>query len=140
MFTRGAVEYAYECFCADSYSGPVTAASASDCGMACTGDSTQSCGGGNRAQIYTNPSAPAAAAALPSGWSLSVPCAVDTPSRIFAGYDPQTVSDLTPAKCVEACIVCIFSSLLDPAPANSMASLPMAPVVSWPGVRIAHRH
>jgi hypothetical protein len=66
MLTRGAVEYADECFCSDSYSGPVTAANASDCDMACTGDSTKTCGAGNRAQIYTNPSAPAAAAALPS--------------------------------------------------------------------------
>jgi hypothetical protein len=119
MLTCGAVEYSDECFCSDSYSGPVTAASASDCNMPCTGDSTKTCGGGNRAQIYTNPSAPAAAAALPSGWRLSVPCAVDGPNRIFAGYDPQTVSNLTPAKCIEACLVCIFYSRLDPALANS---------------------
>jgi hypothetical protein len=117
--TRGAVEYGDECFCSNSYSGPVTAASASDCNMPCTGDSTKTCGAGNRAQIYTNPSAPAAAAALPSGWRLSVPCAQDGPDRIFAGYDPQTVSNLTPAKCIAACLVCIFYSCLDPALANS---------------------
>jgi hypothetical protein len=104
-----AVEYADECFCSDSYSGPVTAANTSECNMPCTGDATKTCGGGDRTQIYTNPSAPAAAAALPSGWSLSVPCAVDHPNRIFAGYDPQTVSNLTPAKCIEACNVCFFS-------------------------------
>jgi hypothetical protein len=109
IVTRGAVEYADECFCSDSYSGPVTTASASDCHMPCTGDSTETCGAGNRAQIYTNPSAPAAATALPSGWRLSVPCAVDGSNRIFAGYDPQTVSNLTPAKCIEACNVCFFS-------------------------------
>jgi hypothetical protein len=77
--------------------------------MPCTGDATKTCGGAARAQIYTNPSAPAAAAALPPGWYVSVFCAVDHPNRIFAGYDPQTVSDLTPAKCIEACNVCFFS-------------------------------
>jgi hypothetical protein len=45
----------------------------SDCSMACSGDSSQTCGGGNRIQIYTY------TAPLPSGWS-NVGCYTDDTS------------------------------------------------------------
>jgi hypothetical protein len=109
---RSAVEYADECFCSDSYSGAVTAAPASDCNMACTGDSTKTCGAGNRVQIYSNPAAPAAAAALPSGWSQYMACAYDNGSRNFnyaeSNLGAQVTGGMTPAKCIQQCIVSSF--------------------------------
>jgi hypothetical protein len=111
LLTRSVVEYADECFCSNSYSETVTAANASDCNMPCTGNSNTTCGGGDRTQIYTNPSAPAQAAALPSGWYQSVACGQDNANRLFYGLFQPTVSNLTPARCVEACNVRRISRL-----------------------------
>lgn len=65
-------------------------ASSSDCSTACTGDSSQSCGGGNRIQIYTY------TAPLPSGWA-SVGCFTDDSNNRLAisssnSRDGQTVA------------------------------------------------
>jgi hypothetical protein len=103
-FSLAGVEYGYECFCASSYvAGPPAVANVSDCNVPCAGDATQTCGGGLRLQIYTNPDALAEAAALPSGWTQTSPCSVDTPERVFADTASTTLANNTPAHCIQHC-------------------------------------
>ncbi|KAJ7087736.1 WSC domain-containing protein, partial [Mycena epipterygia] len=53
-FSIAGVENGNECYCANSISGGTpSAASTSDCSVACAGDSASKCGGGWRMQIYT---------------------------------------------------------------------------------------
>ncbi|TFK36205.1 WSC domain-containing protein [Crucibulum laeve] len=46
------VEYARECYCDNTIHSPGVPASSSDCNMPCTGDSSTTCGAGDRIQIY----------------------------------------------------------------------------------------
>jgi hypothetical protein len=71
----------------------------------CAGDASPTCGGGMRLQIYTNPDALAEAAALPSGWTQTSACSVDTPERLFADTASTTLANNTPAHCIQHCSV-----------------------------------
>ncbi|KAJ7738795.1 glycosyl hydrolase catalytic core-domain-containing protein [Mycena metata] len=54
-YSMAGVEFAQECWCGSSYNpiaGTVQSAADSDCSSACTGDSTQTCGGASRIQVY----------------------------------------------------------------------------------------
>jgi hypothetical protein len=77
----------------------------SDCNVPCSGDASQTCGGGYRLQIYTNPDALAEAAALPAGWAQTCACAVDTPNRVFTDTVNATLADNTPGHCIQHCSV-----------------------------------
>jgi hypothetical protein len=106
-FTLAGIEYTYECFCASSYmNGTVpTAAPTSQCNKVCPGNASEKCGGGYRIQIYSNPTALEDAAVLPAGWAQTIPCAVDTPARIFADSANFTLANNTPANCISQCSV-----------------------------------
>ncbi|KAM5542444.1 hypothetical protein V8D89_003903 [Ganoderma adspersum] len=71
-YTYAGVEYSNECHCGTGLVGTPKAAPTTDCNMACTGDSSLSCGGSFRIQIYKSP------ALAPGGWGLQG-CFVDTP-------------------------------------------------------------
>ncbi|PVF97904.1 WSC-domain-containing protein [Serendipita vermifera] len=51
-FKYAGVEYGVECYCANEIGGTGQTANAG-CNMPCSGDATQTCGGGNRINIYT---------------------------------------------------------------------------------------
>ncbi|KIY48189.1 hypothetical protein FISHEDRAFT_7532, partial [Fistulina hepatica ATCC 64428] len=59
-YTYAGVEDGYQCFCGSSYNGG-TPASGTGCTTVCPGDSSQTCGGSYRIQIYTSSSTSATA-------------------------------------------------------------------------------
>lgn len=53
-YTIAGMEYSVQCFCGDAiYNGGALAANQGDCDMACSGDSAEVCGAGNRLTIYS---------------------------------------------------------------------------------------
>lgn len=46
------VEYGGECYCGNELQAGSVTATASDCNMACAGNASQSCGAGNRLNVY----------------------------------------------------------------------------------------
>ncbi|KAJ7500614.1 glycosyl hydrolase catalytic core-domain-containing protein [Mycena galericulata] len=78
-FTMAGVEYSQECWCGSSYNpsaGTVQSAPDSDCASACTGDSTQTCGGASRIQVYK-----ATAGSTTTTATTSTAAASPTPGR-----------------------------------------------------------
>ncbi|KAM7205858.1 hypothetical protein V8F33_000688 [Rhypophila sp. PSN 637] len=51
-FKWAGVEYSSECYCGSALGNGSVAAAAGDCSMACSGDATEICGGGNRLNVY----------------------------------------------------------------------------------------
>ncbi|KAF5353807.1 hypothetical protein D9758_010585 [Tetrapyrgos nigripes] len=52
-FSLAGMEFADECYCGDRLVNGATNASATDCNMACAGNSTEACGGPNRVSVYS---------------------------------------------------------------------------------------
>ncbi|KAJ7752824.1 hypothetical protein DFH07DRAFT_921710 [Mycena maculata] len=115
-FTIAGVEDGSQCYCGNSFVGGTPAtASTSDCSTPCGGDSSSTCGGAWRIQIYiasgatttattisTTTTTTSALASTSTGWVLSNACAVDTSARFLQGYS-VTTSSLTPALCQFTC-------------------------------------
>lgn len=115
-YSMAGVEYGDECRCGNSWNGGAPAiASDSECAMPCVGDTSQKCGGAWRIRVYasgsasldptttsSNPSATATAASLPSGWQVTMACAVDVPSRVLSSY-LIILSLNTPSACISTC-------------------------------------
>ncbi|KAJ7057174.1 WSC domain-containing protein, partial [Mycena amicta] len=102
-FIYAGIENANECWCDNTIStangGGVAAGSASECNMACAGNSNEICGAGFRISLYTK--TVSNITALPTGWSPSM-CAIDNNSRVLVGYQ-ATDTALTPASCINKC-------------------------------------
>ena len=49
------IEYASECYCGNILDSTSSAAPATDCNMACSGNATEACGAGNRLTLFNNP-------------------------------------------------------------------------------------
>ncbi|KAJ7769311.1 WSC domain-containing protein [Mycena metata] len=109
QYPYAGLEYSQECYCGDAlyatHGGP---ANASECGSACTGNSTEACGGNFRMQIYQNPNAygasnPSPAAGDMGRWALQG-CQTD---KITMRTLPEPINNITggmtPEKCVNAC-------------------------------------
>lgn len=103
-----------ECYCGNSMtvsSNPSTGQTTvlSDCSTVCAGDSSQTCGGGNRIMVYTSPnsgtttssSAVTTTSAASSTWT-SLGCYTDASSRILVAYS-TTSSSLTTSSCQNTC-------------------------------------
>lgn len=100
-YSLAGVEYGKECYCANKItvsSSPSTGqpAAAGDCSMACSGDSSQTCGAGNRIAIYSY------APPLPTGWSVKGCYTDSTSNRALKGYSTTTSSN-TPTSCAVTC-------------------------------------
>ena len=68
------LEYASECYCGNTLDSTASAAPASDCNMACSGNSTEACGAGNRLTLFNNPNVKPAVnidTHMSHRWSLS---------------------------------------------------------------------
>jgi len=104
MFTIAGLEYAQECWCGNEINSPGAPISQSSCNQACTGDSTEVCGGPDALQLYkftgTYPLGASVVAAA-SGWS-SRGCYSDTVSSrtLQRSVDAGSV---TVESCVSAC-------------------------------------
>ncbi|KAF1360847.1 heme peroxidase, partial [Lizonia empirigonia] len=104
------LEYGRECYCGNVQNAASVSASASDCNMPCSGDSTQTCGAGQRLSLYKT-----------VGWSPPANPAVDgydylgcyseaTPNRALS--DSSTQSDsMTVQMCAASCQGSVFFGL-----------------------------
>ena len=112
-YTMAGVEYGSECFCANSItisSGGGSPVSAGDCNMACSGDSGQACGAGNRIFIYSygeassTTSAPTSTttSSAPSSTWTSLGCYMDSNDRTLAAYT-TTSNSMTNGLCQSTC-------------------------------------
>jgi hypothetical protein len=102
------VEWENQCFCGSAWraDAPPPAAPPAKCNMKCAGTPGQTCGGGWHIQLYAAPRA------LPGGWAPArdVPCAVDTPQRVFAHTKYLKLTTNSPAMCIARCSVRLFRS------------------------------
>lgn len=102
-FPLFAVTYGRECFCGDAVSeGNTKVTDQTECSFPCAGDSTQTCGAGNRINLYSldNVAVRGPATSLPGITSLG--CFVDSGSRIFP-FKIIDAHDMTAAKCAANC-------------------------------------
>ncbi|KAG7289214.1 hypothetical protein NEMBOFW57_005577 [Staphylotrichum longicolle] len=100
-FPLFAVTYGRECFCGDAVSEGNTKVGDGDCSFPCAGDSTQTCGAGNRINLYCLPDGPVRKPASLSGIT-SLGCFVDSPNHIFP-FKVTDADDMTAAKCAANC-------------------------------------
>jgi hypothetical protein len=98
------VEYASECYC--GFQAQLTAADQGTCNMKCAGDSSATCGGSARIQVFYNSDAEAKAKAsagtLPGSWK-AYGCIVDNQSaRVMTAYR-TTSATMTYNLCASTC-------------------------------------
>ncbi|KAF9516439.1 hypothetical protein BS47DRAFT_1441245, partial [Hydnum rufescens UP504] len=110
-YIYGGVEYALECYCSNTMvisSSTGQPEPPGDCSMPCSGDSTQTCGGGNRIMIYTYGSTTTSPPGLrslpspPSGWNVKGCFSDSVSARTLVGYSSSTSTN-TPQSCLNAC-------------------------------------
>ncbi|KAF5528073.1 WSC domain-containing protein [Colletotrichum aenigma] len=113
-FPYAGVEYASECYC-DYFLGLLaTKQPESDCSFACTGDSTEPCGAGDRLGVFTTTAAAVAGPGVnpgPAGWA-SLGCYNDNiPGRILAYRTGVAAGDslMSVLQCTTACKAAGFS-------------------------------
>ncbi|KAL9596717.1 MAG: hypothetical protein Q9219_005628 [cf. Caloplaca sp. 3 TL-2023] len=121
------IEYSSECFCGNSLGSGATLKGDGDCGMTCSGNSTQYCGGSQRLTIYNSngtiaasssapgtatPTASASSSSTPTGAPVAVPSAAGFASQgcyteatsgralgdLFTAYNGMTIE-----KCAAFC-------------------------------------
>ncbi|KAI0364606.1 WSC-domain-containing protein [Pilatotrama ljubarskyi] len=98
-FGYAGVEFANECHCGTGLLDALQSAPATDCNMACAGDSTVACGGPWRIQVYSFP------ALRPGSWVYQG-CVTDAPATpAFSGATTHTfASNLDFVnQCLQAC-------------------------------------
>ena len=106
-FAISGVEYGVECYCSNQFNGEASLNLISDqCYMPCGGNQDQNCGGPNAIFVYINPSPPAVASGLPSGWSSKGCFAEPNGGRALA-FDATSqipLADLTNEICAQTCM------------------------------------
>ncbi|KAI8262728.1 hypothetical protein K4K58_000409 [Colletotrichum sp. SAR11_239] len=112
-FPYAGVEYASECYCDYSLGPLATMQPESDCNFACTGDSTEPCGAGDRLSVFTTTAAAAGPGVNPgpAGWA-SLGCYNDNiPGRILAYRTGVAAGDslMSVLQCTAACKAAGFS-------------------------------
>ncbi|KAI8316250.1 hypothetical protein K4K61_008784 [Colletotrichum sp. SAR11_59] len=113
-FPYAGVEYASECYCDYSLGPLATKQPESDCNFACTGDSTEPCGAGDRLSVFTTTAAAVAGPGVnpgPAGWA-SLGCYNDNiPGRILAYRTGVAAGDslMSVLQCTTACKAAGFS-------------------------------
>ncbi|KAI8174269.1 hypothetical protein K4K51_008982 [Colletotrichum sp. SAR 10_75] len=113
-FPYAGVEYASECYCDYSLGPLATKQPESDCNFACTGDSTEPCGAGDRLSVFTTTAAAVAGPGVnpgPAGWA-SLGCYNDNiPGRILAYRTGVAADDslMSVLQCTAACKAAGFS-------------------------------
>jgi hypothetical protein len=97
------VEYGGECYCGNSFTNPTTQSDASACNMACSGDSTQTCGGPSRMNLFkagTTVQGPANPTV--SGWNYTG-CWTDNTNGRALGSSTTASSTMTIEMCTSYC-------------------------------------
>ncbi|KAJ7659257.1 copper radical oxidase [Mycena polygramma] len=65
-FILAGVEFAQECYCDNFIENGATTAPLTDCSMACTGDNKETCGAGNRLNVFTSGKTPPPPPTIPA--------------------------------------------------------------------------
>ncbi|CAN0209622.1 unnamed protein product [Ectocarpus sp. 12 AP-2014] len=92
-------EYGFECFCSSSGDSPDELGEASNCDMACSGDSSETCGGFNAIQVYMLEDGPAPTPIAPSPttpvgeWNIPAPSPTSNPSPTPLMEIPDSCGD-----------------------------------------------
>ncbi|KAJ7119891.1 glyoxal oxidase N-terminus-domain-containing protein [Mycena crocata] len=105
-FVLAGVEFAQECYCDNFIKNGATDVPLAECNMPCTGNAMESCGAGNRLNVFDSgkipPPPPGPATGLPKPWTY-VGCFVDNAhGRIVANQEPDDAK-LTIDSCVDTC-------------------------------------
>jgi hypothetical protein len=96
------LEYGIECYCGDSRDGTSREVSAADCSFSCPGGAGQTCGAGNRLNLYTVANRTTIQGPATLSGVTSLGCFVDTADRILPNNIVST-DDMTAAKCAVNC-------------------------------------
>ncbi|KAH8090992.1 hypothetical protein BXZ70DRAFT_899029 [Cristinia sonorae] len=107
-FPFAGVEFGAECHCGTGFTSSITNVPHTQCNMACSGNTTEHCGGPALIEVFSGPDPPRAAQ-LPEGWSAfaPAPCAQDSAARMFTDTliaGPILAATDTPAACVNFCV------------------------------------
>jgi len=108
-YSLSGVEYADECYCGSSIANGGAPTPAGDCNMACAGNSSESCGGPNRLNLYNS----TAIAGLPpppspGSWT-SLGCYSDNVAARTLGVGMAVNGPLTVELCTQACFDANYS-------------------------------
>ncbi|KAG7291999.1 hypothetical protein NEMBOFW57_002029 [Staphylotrichum longicolle] len=95
------LEYGIECYCGNSRDVNSKEAPAADCSFPCPGNGDQTCGAGNRLNLYSIANPAVQSPASLSGVT-SLGCFVDSPGRILPNKIIST-DDMTATKCALNC-------------------------------------
>ncbi|KAJ7513073.1 galactose oxidase [Mycena galericulata] len=108
-FTIAAGEFGVQCFCGNELIDGATPAAASDCNMACGGNSTQACGAGNRLSLYSTsknvtilPVPVTQNSSLPGPWSYQGCLAEVTGGRVFP-WEIDNINNNSATACLGQC-------------------------------------
>ena len=104
-YSVAGVEYSDECYCDHELASSSTKEADADCNMACSGDSAEVCGAGNRLTVFSTEAAPIANPG-PDGWAF-LGCYSDSTGARTLRYRESVSSDsgLSVAQCTATCRV-----------------------------------
>ncbi|OCH94040.1 WSC-domain-containing protein [Obba rivulosa] len=129
-FSMAGIEYGRECYCGDSFvNGGGSSLAASTCSMACSGDSSSTCGGSWALSLYKESGSISAAlpnSASSSASSVAVPSSVPAPSSVAVPSAPAAssvaISSVPAASPTSALLVAVPSP--SAVPSSVPASVP----------------
>ncbi|KAJ2980129.1 hypothetical protein NQ176_g2827 [Zarea fungicola] len=106
-YTIAGAEYRVQCFCGNSIiNGGAKAKADSECNMACTGDTTQSCGGGSRMNIVSKGAPQVLLPPAPidriGSWKYQG-CYLDNVNQSKTFFWQNFIDGMTPEMCVNRC-------------------------------------
>ncbi|KAF8904525.1 WSC domain-containing protein, partial [Mucidula mucida] len=99
-YSLAGVQNGNECYCANAYARSPPTKPSSDCSTPCTGDISQTCGGGWRMATYKSSST--ATPPSTTTWTLAHTCLVDSSARVLTTYSTSSTTN-TPASCTALC-------------------------------------
>ncbi|KAH9927682.1 copper radical oxidase [Fomitopsis serialis] len=104
-YVYAGVEYAQECYCGNAFSNGGTQAPATDCDVPCTGNAEETCGAGNRLNVYwSGVQPPAPPITVPSvGLWDSLGCYNDSTNARALAISPAVDGDVDVESCTTAC-------------------------------------
>ncbi|KAE9376144.1 glycoside hydrolase family 16 protein [Stipitochalara longipes BDJ] len=113
-YTYFGTEYGDECYCGNSFNGPVVIAPDADCWMSCADDESESCGGPLRLSVYSLPvsGVSSSSSSVAPSSSAAASSSVYSAASSSSTYDPASSSTSSYGS----------SSSVDPAAASSTYS------------------
>ncbi|MCJ1409529.1 hypothetical protein MMC19_003610 [Ptychographa xylographoides] len=100
-FRYAGLEYYFQCFCGDSIYG--ASADPSNCNLACTGDSTEVCGGNDFVSIYADPTFPALDNTTISDYTGAGCYSEGTAGRAIQFQQTVNKATMTTESCLQQC-------------------------------------